>query len=772
MNAKSMLGAMVMLAASLFLPFEMAGQNQKNEMLKAGYSYPEGSPVFHNGQLSVSGTNLVSECGKVVQLKGMSSHGLAWTPACYTEESLTSLAKDWNVDIFRLAIYTHEWGGYCKTGSQQWKTPEEYNKFIDNLVDICGKLGIYCIIDWHVLNEGSGNPNTTLEYAVPFWEYMSQKHKDDKHVLYEICNEPNGMNVKWETVKKYADTIIPIIRKNDPDKIIICGSPTWSQDVDKAAEDPLQYDNVMYSLHFYSGTHDSYLRDKAEVAMNKGLAIFVTECGTSSASGDGGVFSDEFDEWVNWMNKFKISWLDWSFVDKNETSAGLNPGAVSAKNWTDVSNSGRYIMKKLWEPKGYESCEGVEIINKEYVETFEALSAITSPEGSAAYHNGRLHVSEGHLVNECEKDIQLRGISTGDLSSSWRCIPKSAVENLVNEWNISLFRIVVPTWGASGFCETGDKAWKNTEAYRDFLDRTLNICESLGIYSILDWHVTEGDPNASLKEAVSFWRYAAQRYKNYDHMIFEICSGSTAEWSAMKGYADSIISVIRSYDPTRVVICGIPNKNRDLDDVAANPLKQDNVLYGLSLFSGKDDLSLCDKALSLKTKGLPVFVTEFNPMASASATSVSADMADQVIARMNDNKVSWASAEYSDSGNSISSLLTGSCTSKNWNSVSNYGEYLKKKLMEQIPFESCVDGVENVPFADQINYYPNPVENEFSVVLPENAEADGVEIADVTGRVVYETSSLDMNLASLTSGVYYVKVIFPEGIAVKKILKK
>ena len=360
---------MIMLSAMVFFAdtFAYAGgynqsekvSNQASSAPASSRTYPAGSPVYYNGKLSVQGTQMVNECGKPVQLRGMSSHGLAWFPECYTEESLTVLVNDWNIDIFRLAIYTHEKGGYCKTDGTQWKSKDDYNVYIDELVDICGKLGIYCIIDWHILQEGSGNPKNTLDDAIPFWKYMSAKHKDDKHVLYEICNEPNGFMVRWSDVKEYADQVIPVIRANDPDKIIICGTPMWSQDVDLASQNPLSYNNVMYTLHFYSGDHFQSLRDKAQTALNNGAAIFVTEFGTTKASGDGGVFLDECNRWMEWMNERKISWVNWSFSDKAESSAALSPGAAKSRNWNMVSESGQYIKQMLSQPKNYEPCEGI-----------------------------------------------------------------------------------------------------------------------------------------------------------------------------------------------------------------------------------------------------------------------------------------------------------------------------------------------------------------------------------------------------------------------------
>lgn len=315
--------------------------------------YPVGSPVFLNGKLSVKGTQMVNECGNPVQLRGMSSHGLAWYPKCYTEDGIKTLVNDWGIDIFRVAIYTHEWGGYT-TG--QWKSKDDYNAYIDELVDVCEKYGIYCMIDWHVLNQGSGNPNNTLNEAIPFWEYMSKKHKDKKHVLYEICNEPNGSSVSWNVVKEYADKVIPAIRANDPSTIVICGTPTWSQDVDKAAENPLTYDNVMYTLHFYSGTHTDYLRQKGEVALSKGLPLFVTEFGTSRADGNGGVFLEECDRWMDWMKKHNISWCNWSIAGKAETSNALNGGACDKGDWNNTSVSGTYVKAKILEPDQFQSC--------------------------------------------------------------------------------------------------------------------------------------------------------------------------------------------------------------------------------------------------------------------------------------------------------------------------------------------------------------------------------------------------------------------------------
>lgn len=106
-------------------------------------------------------------------------------------------------------------------------------------------------------------------------------------MLYEICNEPNG--VPWKTVKSYADRVIAAIRAIDREKVILVGTPTWSQDIHHARANPVSKpENVMYAFHFYAGTHMPLVKRVREEA--KLIPIFATEWGTSQANGDGGPY--------------------------------------------------------------------------------------------------------------------------------------------------------------------------------------------------------------------------------------------------------------------------------------------------------------------------------------------------------------------------------------------------------------------------------------------------------------------------------------------------
>ena len=138
------------------------------------------------------------------------------------------------------------------------------------------------------------------------------------------------------------------VRAIDPDNLMIAGSPSWSQDVDLAAEDPLPFANLAYTLHYYAGTHRQELRDKGDAALAKGLALLVTEFGVVDADGDGPIALEESERWWDWAEKRDIGWMAWSIGDRDESSAALKPGTPAA-NWTeaDLTEEGRLLRERL-----------------------------------------------------------------------------------------------------------------------------------------------------------------------------------------------------------------------------------------------------------------------------------------------------------------------------------------------------------------------------------------------------------------------------------------
>lgn len=306
-------------------------------------SDPKGTtPVSQHGQLSVKNGQLVDKSGKGYQLRGMSTHGLTWFPEFVNESAFKTLRDDWNTNVVRLAMYVDEWGnGQCYMGNKSGSL-----ELLEKGVDICIKLDMYVIIDWHVLNPG--DPSKYTNEAKSFFETVSKRYAKYPNVIYEICNEPNG-GASWSgNIKPYAEKIIPVIRKNAPNSVIIVGTPTWSQEIDKPLSDPLSYKNVMYAFHFYAATHAG-LRSNVENCVAQGLPVFVSEFGTCDASGGGANDFNETQKWLSYFDKQGISYCNWSICNKDETCSVLRPGTSANGNWSEsnLTENGKWIRNWL-----------------------------------------------------------------------------------------------------------------------------------------------------------------------------------------------------------------------------------------------------------------------------------------------------------------------------------------------------------------------------------------------------------------------------------------
>jgi endoglucanase len=264
-----------------------------------------------HGKLSVKGNRIVDEHGAAVQLRGMSFGWSQWWGQYWTSGTVSWLVDDWKVELVRASMGI-ESGGYLENSAA------ERAKVI-TVVDAAIRRGIYVIIDWHDHNA----PNH-VDAARAFLSDMAQRYGQYPNVIYEIFNEP--------------------------DNLIVVGTPEWSQRVDQAAQAPLSQTNIAYALHFYAATHKQSLRDHASQALAKGIALFVTEWGTSEASGSGYLDAAETATWLKFMDDNKLSWANWDIADKSgETCSALLPNRSTTGGWalSDLTESGRLVRKTL-----------------------------------------------------------------------------------------------------------------------------------------------------------------------------------------------------------------------------------------------------------------------------------------------------------------------------------------------------------------------------------------------------------------------------------------
>lgn len=339
-------------------------------------------PVSQYGQL-MTGKNSAGEgriygsCegvkdGAEVQVRGMSLYWSLQPKATeyWTEEGIATMVRDMNIQIVRAAMATgtEDWWG-CKNGGECGDDPsghmrgyavdkEFQTSLMKTVVEAAIKNDIYVIIDWH-----SHEANKQTESSKAFFEEMAKTYGQYDNVIFELFNEPT--DISWDDVKGYANQVIPIIRQYS-DNLILVGDPKWDQNPQMAIGNEVTDSgkNTAYTLHYYanshcvSGTYDwggACEGSNGEKAIKAGLSVFVSEWGTGDANGGGTPDQGKNTQWQEFVNKYKLSWANWSASHISEGTAAFQDG--SNKNSLSYTASGNLVKSYLsTNPTSYTKC--------------------------------------------------------------------------------------------------------------------------------------------------------------------------------------------------------------------------------------------------------------------------------------------------------------------------------------------------------------------------------------------------------------------------------
>ena len=288
-------------------------------------SATESGPVSYYGQLQTGGNKIIgSSYNEPVQVKGMSFFWSNWQGQYWNSGTVDRMVEEFKCEILRCSLGVDDQGSIYSGGDVG---------ALRSVMDAAIAKDIYVIVDWH--SHGAHN-NTNA--AKSFFSEIARDYGKYDNVIFELYNEPT--QVSWSTVKGYAEQVIPEIRKYS-DNLIIVGTPTWSQDVDAAANDPINDSTVAYVLHFYAGTHGGDLRGKGDAALSKNAAVFVSEWGTVNADGDGSVNVGSTEQWLSWMDSNKLSWCNWAISSKAEGSS------IFGGDGSSLTEAGNYLKTIL-----------------------------------------------------------------------------------------------------------------------------------------------------------------------------------------------------------------------------------------------------------------------------------------------------------------------------------------------------------------------------------------------------------------------------------------
>jgi len=359
------------------------------------------TPVETHGALRVVKGKIVDAAGSPTQLAGMSLFWSGWAGQFYNRKAISTLAYDWKISVIRAAVGVE--------GNSNYLAAKQANlDRTDSVIQAAIDNGIYVIIDWH--DHYAVNHTAA---SVEFFQRMATKWGRNPNVIYEIYNEPMGDQeateaypdgipaIEWSAIEAYSDTVIAAIRAIDTANLILVGNSYWDQYPTDAVGSFLndKYTNLAYTLHFYAGTHGAALRSVGTSAMKSGLALFLSEWGTTVADGGGGtnkkVYTTESATWLAWAKTNNLSWCNWSVVNKEESSAAFLPGAGAKGWWADsvISVSGLWVRSQIRtlnagytypEPPPPDKPDTASVPGRVQAEGFTAMSGIQSESGADA----------------------------------------------------------------------------------------------------------------------------------------------------------------------------------------------------------------------------------------------------------------------------------------------------------------------------------------------------------------------------------------------------
>lgn len=279
------------------------------------------SPVNYYGELIVKDGKICgSKTGDVARVTGMSFFWSNWSQKFYTAEMVDKMVDEFGCEVLR-----------CSYGIQDNGVPYDVScePLIEDVIEECIEKGVYVLVDWH-----SHGAHKNPEESAKYFGQLAEKYGSYDNVIFELFNEPT--QIKWSEVKEYAETVIPAIREHS-DNLILVGTPQWCQKPEEPAADPIDDPNLAYTLHFYAGTHTQWLRDSADRAMDKGIALFISEWGSVNADGNGAIAKQSTEDWFKWIDEKQLSSCNWAINDKKEGSSIFEENG-------EYTETGKYIM--------------------------------------------------------------------------------------------------------------------------------------------------------------------------------------------------------------------------------------------------------------------------------------------------------------------------------------------------------------------------------------------------------------------------------------------
>lgn len=320
------------------------------------------------GKLLKNGTKIVDNNGKQIELRGVGLHHLLQYKNLHTRKAFESL-KNYGVNLIRITVYLSDFAMSASDGEIAYgyiSHPEETKLEIEKIVKICIDLGLYVLLDWHVMDDMNqvvsekvyGLDRLFRPQAEEFFRYYSEKYANIPNVLYELANEPYSLTAT--EMLPYMQSIRGIITSNVENPVLVMGIGLTEDNTKTSTYDRCKQmitvlsnngiTDIFASPHVYGNDVANYEKCVAE-----NIPIFVSEWGNSTYTGDGKLDSNlHAIGQIDYLHQTGIPQAIWKFTDQTMTSSILkNNGIINSEKYmfgfsnNDLSETGALALNSF-----------------------------------------------------------------------------------------------------------------------------------------------------------------------------------------------------------------------------------------------------------------------------------------------------------------------------------------------------------------------------------------------------------------------------------------
>jgi endoglucanase len=269
--------------------------------------------------VKVSGNNIINGSGTPMQLRGVNVSGMEGTPFSsdpwHGSAPTFSAMKAWGINIVRLPLAEANWLGLCSTSLSQGVTPAVYQAAVQAAVTQATALGIYVILDLHIIAVPNSCPNgqnamADAAHSPTFWTQVATAYKSNPAVLFELFNEPQGnyppTTADWKNLVSGGLTgsqdtgmqaMLNAIRATGATNVVLVDTLNYASTFGNNVSSQTGYtDNppgftlptdtvspaqLVAVQHYYNAA--TKYETGANIVLNKGIPIMLTEYGESGA---------------------------------------------------------------------------------------------------------------------------------------------------------------------------------------------------------------------------------------------------------------------------------------------------------------------------------------------------------------------------------------------------------------------------------------------------------------------------------------------------------